>query len=299
MFAQSWVGSGNVGGEVEIGRPAVTIKIDTVYGPNSNGSFTTKEGEQHVTLKATVTPAALAPDVEWSVTRAPQAATETQLPGTTPRAGSSSFMVPTPSNTPNRWQGYGHPGDLIVKRLGYDATASVSSGGTTYRADAARVYQDQIDVIRQEYVELRTPRGVPGRTEFAPYSRCEIVCINVGDYGFAIVNETFDDSLASLRRAWTEAGQQWQINGLYRNPVHNRFHVRPEDRPDPNSLHMDGCAADVQTFPIGNQTARLRFFNDLNDLARTQNLQFESLRQMGGSPTHVHVELDPCPLPNR
>ncbi len=61
MFAQSWVGSGYVGGEVEIGRPAVTIKIDTVYGPNPNGSFTTREGEQQVTLKATVAPATRPP----------------------------------------------------------------------------------------------------------------------------------------------------------------------------------------------------------------------------------------------
>ncbi|HXL33538.1 MAG TPA: hypothetical protein VN953_01330 [Gemmatimonadales bacterium] len=255
MFAQSWVGSGFVGGEVEIGQPAVTIKMDTVYGPNPNGSFTTRAGEQQITLEATVTPAALAASVRWSVVPAPEAAAETQAPATIPPGATSGFPVPAPA--PGRWQAYGHPGDLNVKRLGYEATATVSSGGTQYQSTPppTRVYQDEVDVAREEYVELGVSRGVPARGVFGAHFG------NRGDYGVAVINPDFDRSFVALELQWSPS--ILQVNSLYRNPVHNRWHVPGAA----NSLHQYGCAADLQTFPVLANPA----FPPLPELQKAQN----------------------------
>ena len=291
MFAQSWVGSGYVGGEVEIGRPAVTIKIDTVYGPNPNGSFTTREGEQHVTLKATVAPATLAGSVDWSVTPAPEAAAETQAPANIPQGAPSGFPVPTPANAPGRWQAYGHPGDLKVKRLGYEATATVSSGGTTHRSDPARVYQDEIDTAREEYVEFGI--GVPGRGEFALEPPHE-TGINTGDYGVMVFNNAFVSHLNNLAFSWTAYGQ-WQVNSQYRNPIHELSHIKDKNgNVIPGSLgswHLYECAADIQTFGA-NAGAQHEFWNDLRQLAETLGFTVERLKQSGVG--HVHVEFHFC-----
>jgi hypothetical protein len=173
------------------------------------------------------------------------------------------------------------------------------------------VRQDEIDTMREEYVAFRHTRGVPGRGEFEPHPQCEIVCVNNGDYGLAIVNRAFADSLEGLRSAWNDT---WQVNVIFRNPVHNRYHV-PES--DFNSFHQDGCAADLQTFPVPRQTPAdrqraLDFWTGLRDLAVDRGFETEALGTIvrgpqgeilgtrGGSGLgHVHVELDPCEGPPR
>ncbi len=213
--------------------PSVSVAIITAKGSNDGGSFTPRAGEQQITLEATVTPAALAASVHWSVVPAPEAAAETQAPGTIPLGATSGFPVPTPA--PGRWQAYGHPGDLNVKRLGYKATATVSSGGTQYQSTPppTRVYQDEVDVAREEYVELGVSRGVPARGVFGAHFG------NRGDYGVAVINPDFDRSFVALELQWSPS--TLQVNSLYRNPVHNRWHVPGAA----NSLHQYGCAADL------------------------------------------------------
>lgn len=41
----------------------------------------------------------------------------------------------------------------------------------------------------------------------------------------AVVNPTFWTELEELRVAWLQQDPRWQFNVIYRNPVHNRFHV--------------------------------------------------------------------------
>jgi len=273
-------------------QEAVTLKIDSVYGPNANGSFTTGPGEQLITLKATIAPAALAASVDWSVTPAPEAAAETQAPATIPLGATSGFPVPPPANAPGRWQGYGHPGDLKVKRLGYEATATVSSGGTTHGSEPARVYQDEIDVAREEYVEFGI--GVPGRGEFTVEPPLE-TGINTGDYGVMVFNNAFVTHLNNLAFGWTAYGQ-WQVNSVYRNPIHELSHIKDKYgnviRGSLNSWHLYACASDIQTFGA-DSAARDDFWAQLRDLATRQGFD-EVEPKVLSTISHVHVEFHFC-----
>ncbi|MGH7673630.1 MAG: hypothetical protein ACREMV_00030 [Gemmatimonadales bacterium] len=147
----------------------------------------------------------------------------------------------------------------------------------------------------------------PGGIMDAATFQCVGTVVVVFESGFylpcslAVVNPTLWLQLQELRSAWLAANpgipetQLWQLNVIYRNPAHNRFHVPGADR---NSFHVDGCAADLQTFDIGRANRRL-FFNRLNNIARAQGFDYEQIGQLGGDandPNHVHVELDPCPI---
>jgi hypothetical protein len=198
---------------------------------------------------------------------------------------------------------------LAPKRLSYRITAFIrDAGGATYESSPIVAAQDEVDVLREEYVELGHSRGIPRRNEFAMHVPCNLVCVNTGDYLWAIVNTRFAERLNTLRIQWiaenrgTAENRLWQVNVIYRNPVHNRFHG--VGRASLRSFHLDGCAADLHTFANGarflpERIRRLFFFNRLNTLASRLGFDFESLAQVGGDPRHVHVELDPCPIPAR
>lgn len=281
----------------------VSIKVDTAYGHNPgtpylpSGSFTSAPGENLVTVEATAIPGTLAPGVQWSVVRTSGAAAETQpvpippLPGAT-----SSFNVPPPSNPGGRWGVYSYSASLEVKRLGYEVTATVSSGGTQYQSEppATRVYQDEIDVIRQEYVDLQVAQGDPARAHFTiqpPVAHRSGSGLNTGDYGFMVFNNDFVAHMNQLSAAWTTYGQ-WQINSQYRNPAHQRFHIPQSSRPGRNSWHQYGCAADIQTFGA-DSIAQDDFWRKLADLADTLGFDYvepKNLSKVG----HVHVEFHFC-----
>ncbi len=294
--------NGQPHGEVRIrvyraGQP-VNVEIDTVYGPNPgtvyslSGSFTTLVGENVVFLQASTTPTALGPGVAWAVVPAAQAAAETQAPEPPPQGATSQFSVPTPSNADGRWQAYGHPGALEVKRLGYEVRARVSSGATQLQSGPLRVYQDEIDVVRQEYIDLSVLRGVPSRGRFLTELPTD-PGLNTGDYGLMVWNNDFVVHLNDLSFQWTAFGE-WRINSYYRNPTHQRFHIPGASRPGRNSWHLFGCAADIQTFG-DDAAARDEFWTKLASLA--DSLGFDYVEPQAESGVgHVHVEFHFCQL---
>jgi hypothetical protein len=75
---------------------------------------------------------------------------------------------------------------------------------------------------------------------------------NSGDSRFRMYRPTFQSGFDSLRAAFVpRLAADWEVNVIFRSPVHNLRHVNPASRPSANSWHMYGCAADLQTFPRG------------------------------------------------
>ena len=115
--------------------------------------------------------------------------------------------------------------------------------------------------------------------------------------------------LATLERNWKAdyQGQPWQINSLFRNPVHNRLHViGGGSGPVSNSWHQFGCAADLQTFPVlraGSSAAdssnARQFWEALSQEALELEFQVEPRDKNPARPAasfsgvgHVHIETD-------
>jgi len=253
MFAQSWVGSGDVGGEVAISHSAATLTLVKAQGPNPGGSFSAKPGENQIALQAQVTPVNLSSAVTWRIEEDPSHYPLSPLPSSSPQGADASFTVRVLG--PGRWPGK-HAASLQLepKQLSYKVTAMVTDGtGQVRESETKLVTQDEIDTEREEYVELGVSRGVPARGMFGAHFG------NSGDYRVAVINPGFDGSFVALELAWGPS--TLQVNSLYRNPVHNRLHVSGAA----NSLHQYGCAADLQTFPV------LPVFPTLPELQKAQN----------------------------
>jgi hypothetical protein len=276
------------------------IEITIAAGPNTAGSFTTRAGENVIRLEAHVTPASLAPQVQWSITDSPDDEVLTAPLAMPPATGaSSSFTVPRANERKSRWPA-NHPGRLIQKALAYKAAASIVYQGKTYSAQPVTVKQDESDVLRQEYIDLAVPQGIiPARDVLSPQSG------NGGDYAIAVANATFTDRLIKLAQAWQP--HTFVVNGIYRDPVHNAFHVSKQKSSGTISAswHQYGCGADLQTFPIvggsasPEQIAAARLFWDgLSEEARKLGFGVEQRDRNPTKPTqpysgvgHVHVEL--------
>lgn len=260
---------------------SVTARLETT---NPNSSFTAANAEHTIRLFADVTPAQFASRTQWRVEANPGYFPTPPLPSPAPVGPETSFIV-TPLDE-GRWP-HAHADALALapKQLSYRAVATVADDqGVTHESGPAVATQDETDTMREEYVELR-PGRIPLRGEFEERTRGDLGK-NTGDYTLAIINPTFEADLLTLQLRWSE---QWQLNALYRNPVHNRFHAGGAA----NSWHQYGCAADIQTFPFPRNTpqdlARARaFWNRLSSLARRMNFDTEPIGDSGVG--HVHVE---------
>ncbi|HEY2065585.1 MAG TPA: hypothetical protein VGG84_06470 [Gemmatimonadaceae bacterium] len=281
------------------GNDDAKIDIISAAGPNAAGSFTTRAPENVVRLEAHITPASLSPQVQWTVIDSPDDAVAA-VPPPAPAAGAtSSFTVPRANESNGRWP-VTHPGALNKKSLAYKVIASIVYRGKTYTAQPVTIRQDESDVLRQEYIDLAVPQGIiPARGVLSQQSG------NGGDYTIAVGNTMFTERLIKLAEAWQP--RTFVVNGIYRNPAHNAFHVSKQKSSGTISAswHQYGCGADLQTFPIvgasssPDQIAAARLFWDgLADEAR--ELGF-SVEQRDPNPTkpkqpysgvgHVHVEL--------
>lgn len=273
----------------------VSIKIVRAEGPNPGKSFTFARAERRILLEASVSPSNLAPDVRWEVLDAPGDQVAAIPPATAPTGALTSFDLPR--HPTSRWPAHlqGNP-QLDRKTLRYQVTATVTKDGKTYRSDPVIVSQDLVDTIREEYYEFDLQalgRHMPQRREFSPVAM-QSVGWNPGDYPQAIIEPRFKAKLDELQTKWP---YEFQINVIYRNPVHNLTHVSASSRPSRASWHMWGCAADLQTYPKGASTpktiqARRTFWNKLARLAQNEGWDVEPFNASGIG--HVHVELD-CP----
>ena len=271
-----------------------SVMIVKAQGPNAGGSFTTLAGENKLSLEARATPAAASPSTQWEVVDDPTDAVVTYEPnGVDPAFGPSVEAIVPPQDA-TRWASVPHKGRLDQKSLALRVTAAVDASGTLVRSAPAYVRQDEIDTMREEYIELGVPQGVPGRGEFGVHDG------NAGDYSLAVVNGTFDLMFLGLQREWGMIGLTMQ--NVYRNPVHNRYHISPTmgSGPVSDSWHQYGCAADLSTglsFGVTPDEAR-RYWNAVHDAAIDVGFRVEARDR---DPTksdhpfssldHVHIEV--------
>lgn len=229
--------------------PAPTITIVSAGGPNPGGSFIVKAPENVIKLEARVTPASLASSVEWEIV---PVTTFTIPPGSVPRGASTTFVVPNaninpgpgnyvpgPGANPGRWPP-SHPGALSAKSFAYRITAKVTAAGQTVRSQPVTVQQDEIDVLREEYVEFGQ-ESVPPRSEVG---RSGDGNRNVtGDYTVWLSGPRLLERMpimqALARRRWDD--REIGVMSGFRNPVH---HIVHQHLRHPNSSHLFGLAVD-------------------------------------------------------
>ena len=285
-------------------REPVTTADVTIFraqGPNAGGSFTSRPGENRLSLGAGVTPASLAPTIQWEIVDDPTDAVTTFEPnGVTPPFGSNVEALIPPQDA-GRWAAVPHPGSLNQKSLALRVTAAVDASRTLVRSAPAIVRQDEIDTIREEYIELGVAQGVPGRGQFG------VSATNTGDYTVAVINGDFNSLFVALQLALQPLSLQ--VNSGYRNPVHNAYHVGKASGAVSDSWHQYGCAADIQTVPIlpvfptaAQLAAAQSYWDAVADQALSLGFTVEprdpdpqhadaSFSGVG----HVHIELE-CPL---
>ena len=124
-----------------------------------------------------------------------------------------------------------------------------------------------------------------------------------GDYATAVVNAEFDRLFAQLEANWKP--NQFTVNGLYRNPGHNAYHVDAGKSSGTvsGSWHQYGCGADLQVYPANPTTraeiaAAEKFWRGLAQEAQDLGFYVEQLYHDPAHPRvpnsgigHVHVEL--------
>lgn len=261
-----------VDGEAQRDSVLVTVVplvvIERAGGPNRNGSFlamkNTAEGTENViTLRATVvTPAAFADSVTWSVVgMALQDTFSTIAPDTVRRGAVTRFVVP-PANVnpgrvisrlripqrwandsiilPGRWPVVHDKGlPIAPKVLAFRITAMVNANGQSARSAPVTVRQDEIDVLRQEYVDFGM-RWLPARSD-------------AGREGNGLRNVTGDYSVWLSEPRLLEKMPVMQALAMrnlrfspvvmsgFRNPVHHFIHANAHSR---DSQHLHGDATD-------------------------------------------------------
>ena len=286
-------------------REQVTTASVTIFkarGPNAGGSFTTRSGENKLSLAAGVTPTTLAPTIQWEIVDDPADAVVTFEPnGVTPTFGSNVEAF-VPAQDAGRWAAVPHPGSLNQKSLALRVRAAVDATGTLVRSAPAIVRQDEIDTIREEYIELGVAQGVPGRGQFGASTT------NKGDYTVAVINPGFNSLFATLQIALQPLSLV--VNSGYRNPVHNAYHVDKGKGSGAvsDSWHQYGCGDDIQTFPIlpdfptaAELAAAQSYWDAVADEALSLGFEVEPRDYDPQNPHsfsgvgHVHIELR-CPL---
>ena len=285
------------GGDVSepAGEVAIGVALET---PASPGSFTTRVGENVLRLRATPAVQAAGGTVVWHIA------------GVAPVAGwvltadpGESTTVQLASPPPTRWASIPHPGELSKKALALQVAATSVVSGHTYTLAPLVIQQDEVSTIRQEYIDLGVAQGVPPAAVFVRTASSPSLVgqqANNGDYHYFISNTGFMAVLDSLRAEWGTSGA-WQMNGFYRNPVHNRYHVDggKSSGTVPASWHQYGCAADLQVFPptdgssAHTDSLALNFWRAMSSAAQDLGLAVEPLVAQGhayGGLGHVHVE---------
>ncbi|MEP6730308.1 MAG: hypothetical protein ABJE10_06710 [bacterium] len=278
MYATAYVNGAQVEQSlhVEVASAAVVIEIVSAKGPNGVGSFLTEdlEGRQNdpenrIKLIARVTPAALASQVRWIVEDLPGDHVITVAPSAPLVGESTSFLVPVANQgrTAARWPG-DHTTSLAItsKRLAYRVTATVVSGGTTYRSKPDSVVQDSLDVLRQEYVDW--DKRQKATITRAILSNLGDARRNSGDYVVWPSSPRLTAGMAALQTlAMTTLHQELFVTGGFRNPVHHHLHGGGGAHPAPESAHLYGDATDFRITDPPPRMTRSRYFTRIRDLA--------------------------------
>jgi hypothetical protein len=272
-------------------------------------AFTTAAGENQIRLRARLPSKLQSAQVVWHVTRSigdsstpvqVRAGTETAI--TVGNVGTKRYHGNHPTNPELRAE------RLKKLRMRYVISAEARSRGRRVHSDTLQVEQAMLSAIRQEYIDLGLRRGAPPLAWFTETGKLP-AGLTYGDFEVAVANPDFMKRLAKLESAWkNDYGLTWRLNSLFRNPVHNRFHVKGGGSgPVSNSWHQFGCAADLQTYPVltggrasSADSARAReFWDALTQEALELDFQVEPRDKNPSRPSaaysgvgHVHIETD-------
>ncbi|MCI0410954.1 MAG: hypothetical protein L0191_20725, partial [Acidobacteria bacterium] len=226
--------------EIELASPGETV-------------FTTAAGENRIHLRAKLPSRFESAEVLW---RVEQGIGDSWAPVPVPPGEETEIPVSIPPGT-TRYRG-SHPKtaelraeQLKRQRIRYRVSAAARRGARSVHSDTLQIQQSMLAAIRQEYLDLGLRRGAPPLDWFEDVAKLP-QGLGYGDSDSAVVEPEFMERLAKLEKIWkTDYGLRWQLNSLFRNPVHNRFHVTGGGSgPISNSWHQFGCAADLQTFPV-------------------------------------------------
>ncbi len=276
-----------------------------------DGEFTTAEGEDRIGLRARLPFGWRSAVVTWEVSRGAGDAWTAVSVDSGPR---TEFVVRSPSGTA-RYRGR-HEGSaearstrLERQRLRYRIVAVARRGDRELRSDTLALAQNLIAAVRQEYLDIGLRRGAAPRAWFREVAQLP-PGLAYGDFDVAAMNPDFLERLGRLERIWKrDYALQWQLNSVFRNPVHNRFHIGGGSGSGPvsNSWHQFGCAVDLQTFPVLRSgrspradTLRARAFWDaLAEEALELGFEVEPRDKNPNRPGasysgvgHVHLEVD-------
>ncbi len=304
-------GSCRRGGHGGASGPA-TGSVRITVPSDSDVNFTAHAGENAIPLRAVLSGSAAGGTVTWEVTPEPGSAGVGLPPPVVAPGESTSLRIVAPSE--ERWSRLPHPAtpdqrarQLDVKSLAYRVVAVAKRGSEEWRSDTVVIRQSEASTVREEYLDLKVPQGVPAAASLVRQPPgADALEPNSGDYGYAVRNAAFDALFTRLKQSWLSVhpAGQWQVNSGYRNPVHNQFHVGKGvgSGSVSASWHQYGCAADLQTFPVmrttqAQQSEALNFWHALADEATFLGFDVEPLQSANGSYSgvaHVHVEKD-CP----
>jgi hypothetical protein len=276
--------------------------------------FTTATGQNQIRVRARLPAGLEKARVHWDVQ---QGIGDSWTPVTVADSTETKIIVVAPAGT-TRYQGP-HPNtselrsqQLKRERISYRVSAVARLGGRSVPSDTLRIYQAAVAVIRQEYIDLGLRRGAPPPEWLKPRAQFGTQFpkqLNYGDFEVVVAQPEFMQRLAKLEEIWKkDYGLPWQLTSLFRNPVHNRFHVTGGGSgPVSNSWHQFGCAADLQTYPplAGGRATRQdsanarQFWDAMNQAALELDFQVEPRDRNPARPSaafsgvgHIHVETD-------
>jgi hypothetical protein len=273
-------------------------------------TFTTAEGENRIHLEAKLPSRFKSAEVAW---RVEQGIGDAWTPVPVPPGEKTEIPVSVPAGT-TRYRG-AHPKtaelraeQLRRQRIRYRVSATAQRGGRSIQSDTLQIEQAMRSAIRQEYLDLGLRRGAPPLDWFKQVKELP-EGPTYGDFDDAVMEPAFQARLDTLAEIWTKDYElRWQINSLFRNPVHNRFHVTGGGSgPISNSWHQFGCAVDLQTFPVlsagrssQSDTINARqFWDALSQEALLLEFQVEPRDKNPNRPGasysgvgHVHLETD-------
>ncbi|HEX5436130.1 MAG TPA: hypothetical protein VFW98_03150 [Gemmatimonadaceae bacterium] len=277
--------------------PDSTSVVITSVQTANQGSFTTLSSERTITMTATTVPASLADSVRWTVTDFAADEVPAVPPDSASLAQGATISWQVPKQNASRWGAFKHPGTLPQKSLAYVIGASVTDAtGTTVHSTPDTVKQDEIDTMREEYIELGRAT-VPTRTKFgtATSTHFSATELNHADYSVYIAEPVLLTGLEALRAEMgVVLGQETAltVTSGYRNPVHHSIHEHARSH---ESRHQYGVAADIRI--TDHAVPAEMFFRLLHKEAKnpTVGACFEPEKSIrGGSLTHSldHAHVD-------
>ncbi len=271
--------------EAEMSLPPIqSISITSVQCPNDNAdvpwpwfaSFTTKSGENNMSLMATLSPleaeASYSSRIRWNVREIAEC---TSIPN--PPSGSYASVYVTDSLVTPAPNGR-------TQAISYGVTASIDVGVTHRESSEALVIQDGIDKLRQQYLDMQK-NSVPDRSNFAldlpatPHFQFSEGACHCGQHDWQLW--LIMDNLEAVRVSFAHP---MIVNSGYRCPIHNSH----QPGAAVNSRHIYGMAADIDVSDFnGDGTVNKDDWDILAEAATANGAVLEPYSQTGG---WVHMQ---------